>query len=73
MPVDQPSTREEKSLKSIVAVNFPGGREFMWVAPDSPIACWQVGEAVVFKNSRWRVLGRVEQADSLNLTLGLPD
>lgn len=58
------------SVQSVVTVYFPGGREFVWLAPNSPIANWQVGETVEFKTERWVVLERVEDLTSLTLRLG---
>ena len=61
--------RSEKG-QSVVTIQYPEGREFLWLTSDSPVLNWQIGEAVVFKNSPWVVLGRTEQAESLSLTLG---
>ena len=58
------------SVQSVVTVYFPGGREFVWLVPNSPIANWQVGETVEFKTERWVVLERVEELASLTLRLG---
>jgi hypothetical protein len=69
MAPEQRSGRGNRSVKSVVVVDFPGGREFRWLAPGAPMACWQVGDTVVFKNASWRVTGRTHDSDSLNLTL----
>jgi hypothetical protein len=61
----------ENNAQSVVAVHFPGGREFLWVSPDSPVARWQVGESVVFRNSPCVVSERTERDGSLELTLAL--
>ena len=58
------------SVQSVVTVYFPGGREFVWLVPNSPIANWQAGETVEFKTERWVVLERVEESASLTLRLG---
>jgi hypothetical protein len=58
------------SVQSVVTVYLPGGREFVWLVPNSPIANWQIGETVEFKTERWVVLDRVEESPSLTLRLG---
>lgn len=58
------------SVPSVVAVHFPGGREFVWLVPDSPIANWQVGETVEFKSEHWVVLERAQEMATLTLRLG---
>ena len=73
MEPDQPPAPGNGTVKSLVAMSFPEGRELLWVARDSPIVGWQVDDAVIFRNNRWRVLQRSEQADTLSLTLGPPD
>jgi hypothetical protein len=57
--------------KSVVVVNFPWGREFVWLTADSPIVTTQVGDEVVFREERWRVLRRENLGESLSLTLGV--
>jgi hypothetical protein len=69
---DQQSVAGSEQPKSVVVVNFPGGRELRWLAPDSGMATWQVGDAVSFRNSLWRVAERDDKADSLTLTLRSP-
>jgi hypothetical protein len=71
MTTDPAPIPQNGRQKSVVVVNFPGGREFVWLAEDSPIASSEVGQVVVIRDKRWRVLRRQEQADSLTLTLGL--
>jgi hypothetical protein len=61
----------ESNAQSVVAVHLPGGREFIWASPDSPVARWQVGECVTFRNSPWVVSDRTERDGSLELTLEL--
>jgi hypothetical protein len=58
------------SVPSVVTVHFPGGREFVWPVPNSPMANWQAGDTVEFKSERWVVLERLEQVASLTLRLG---
>jgi hypothetical protein len=55
--------------QSVIAVHLPGGREFLWLTPGSPVLRWQVGEAVVFKSKSWVVSERLEQEGLLTLTL----
>jgi hypothetical protein len=55
--------------KSVVVVELPGGREFIWLSPNAPMTAWQVGDAVVFRNRRWLVTRRVDESETLNLTL----
>jgi hypothetical protein len=45
----------------------------MWIDSGSAIAQWQVGEVVDYRNGSWRVLGRVEDSESVSLTLGSLD
>ena len=70
MAADQAPT-PQNGPKSVVVVNFPGGREFVWLSEDSPIASSEVGEIVVMRDKRWRVLRREEHSGPLTLTLGI--
>jgi hypothetical protein len=56
--------------QSVVTINSPEGRVFLWLGPGSPVMSWQVGDAVDFRNSAWVVKDRTEEGESLSLTLG---
>jgi hypothetical protein len=57
--------------QSVVTINSPDGRVFVWLGAESPIKSWQVGDAVDFRDGSWVVLGRSEEGESLSLTLGV--
>ena len=61
--------RMEES-RSVVTINSPDGRVFLWLGAGSPVMSWQVGDAVDFRNSAWVVMDRTEEGESLSLTLG---
>ena len=69
-PSEAPGSQHGRQ-KSVVVVNFPWGREFVWLSSDSPVSRTQAGEIVVFRDREWRVLRREERDDSLTLTLAL--
>jgi hypothetical protein len=60
------------SPTSRVTLVFPSGREYLWVSSESAVAAWQVDDIVVFRNSRWLVVGRHEEPDGLTVTLSPP-
>jgi len=60
----------EAQSQPVVTINFPEGREYQWLALDSPMREWQVGQCVTFRGYRWLVLERSESAGSLTLSLG---
>ena len=47
--------------KSVVTIRLPEGREILWLASDSPVMSWQVGQAVRFRNRLWVVVTRTEE------------
>lgn len=55
--------------ESVVTIQSPGGREFLWLAAASPVLRWQVGDAVDFRNRRWIVLDRTQEPNSLSFTI----
>jgi hypothetical protein len=56
---------------SRVTVVSPEGRELIWLSHDSVVTSWEVGQVVIFRNGRWRVLARqAREADALTVTLG---
>jgi hypothetical protein len=70
MATEQNSNGHQALAKSVVVLTFPGGRELLWVAPDSPLTSCRVGDDVIFRSGRWRVTGRADDSDALSLTLG---
>jgi hypothetical protein len=60
-----------RESQSVVTIHSPDGRVFLWLGEGSPVTGWQVGDAVDFRNSSWVVLDRIEEGDSLSLTLGV--
>ena len=61
--------RMEES-RSVVTINSPDGRVFLWLGAGSPVMSWQVGDAVDFRNGAWVVMDRSEEGESISLTLG---
>lgn len=54
---------------SVVVIETPEGREFLWLSTGSPIAGWQIGDDVRYRNGSWHVVGRTDDGRSLTLTL----
>jgi hypothetical protein len=69
MSVPEPNAQAAHSEISRVALRLPGRREMLWIGADAVMTGWEVGEVVVFRNSRWRVLDRTCDGDTLTLTL----
>jgi hypothetical protein len=65
---EQPRIGESQS---VVTINSPEGRHFLWLGAESPVMNWRVGDAVDFGNSSWVVLDRSKEGESLSLTLGI--
>jgi hypothetical protein len=64
------SSGENGSKQTVVVVELPGGREFVWPSPRADMASWQIGERVTYMGSRWRVVSRTNgSADALTLQL----
>jgi hypothetical protein len=63
----------ERSGKSVVSVEIKGSRELLWLSVDSPVFEWQVGDAVVFRSSSWRVTSRAEHDHSVVFVLAEPN
>jgi hypothetical protein len=49
------------NAKSVVTIRLPEGREILWLASDSPVMSWQIGQAVRFRNRPWVVVNRTEE------------
>jgi hypothetical protein len=64
---EQPRIGESQS---VVTINSPEGRVFLWLDAGSPVMSWQVGDAVDFRNGSWIVLDRSQEGKSLSMTLG---
>jgi hypothetical protein len=64
------SSGENGSKQTVVVVELPGGREFVWPSPRADMVSWQIGERVTYMGSRWRVVSRTNgSADALTLQL----
>ena len=58
------------SEQTVVVVEVPGGREFVWPSPRDDMVSWQIGERVSYMGSRWRVVSRTNgSSDVLTLKL----
>ena len=59
--------------QTVVVVERPGRREFVWPSPGADMFSWQTGDCVSYMGSRWRVLSRANgSSDALMLRLA-PD
>jgi hypothetical protein len=54
-----------------IALQFPHGRELLWVGKDSPLFRWEIGEPVTFRSGAWVVLGRSDHEDGGAVTFRL--
>lgn len=67
--VSGPSTGSG-SQQTVVVIEKPGGREFVWPTPRADMASWQIGERVAYMGSRWRVASRTNgSSDVLTIVL----
>ena len=58
------------SEQTVVVVEVPGGREFVWPSARADMVSWQIGERVSYMGSRWRVVSRTNgSSDVLTLRL----
>jgi hypothetical protein len=56
--------------RTVIVVEVPGGREFVWPSPRLDMVSWQIGERVSYMGSRWRVVSRTNgSSDVLTLRL----
>lgn len=63
-------SEENGSKQTVVVVQLPGEREFVWPSPRADMVSWQIGESVMYMGSRWRVVSRTNGAsNALTLTL----
>ena len=64
------SSEENGSKQTVVVVQLPDEREFVWPSPRADMVSWQVGESVSYLGSRWRVVSRTNgSSDALTLQL----
>jgi hypothetical protein len=64
------SSGENGSKQTVVVVELPGGREFVWPSPRADMVRWQIGERVSYMGNRWRVVARTNgSSDVLTLQL----
>ena len=67
------SSEENGFQRTVVVVQLPGEREFVWPSPRADMVSWQIGESVMYMGSRWRVVSRRNgSSDVLTLQLA-PD
>ena len=58
-----------EGAKSLVVVNFPTGREMLWLGPDSALLQSEAGETVIHRNRAWFVSETVRSDGQLSLRL----
>jgi hypothetical protein len=58
--------------QTVVVVELPEGRDYVWPPAISAMVSWQIGERVTYRGSRWRVVSRANGSDVLTLEL-VPD
>ena len=64
------TSAENGSEQTVVVLELPGRREFVWPSSRSNMLSWQIGESVSYMGSRWRVLSRANgSSDVLTLRL----
>ena len=70
MTVTSGSSAGIGSEQTVVVVEVPGGREFVWPSPRADMVSWQIGDRVSYMGSRWRVVSRTNgSSDVLTLRL----
>jgi hypothetical protein len=52
------SSGENGSKQTVVVVQLPGEREFVWPSPRADMVSWHIGERVSYMGSRWQVVSR---------------
>jgi hypothetical protein len=60
------------SRQTVVIVELPEGREFVWPSPTAGMVEWRAEERVTYRGSRWRVASRVDASETLTFEL-LPE
>jgi hypothetical protein len=55
--------------QTVVVVELPEGREFVWPSSVASMVSWQIGERVTYRGSRWQVVSRANGSDVLTLEL----
>jgi hypothetical protein len=58
--------------QTVVVVELPTGREFVWPPSVASMVSWQIGERVTYRGERWKVVSRANGSDVLTLELA-PD
>lgn len=61
---------KKRSEQTVVVLQLPDRREFVWPSPRADMVSWRIGECVSYMGSRWRVVSR-ENGSSDVLTLRL--
>ena len=57
------------STQTVVVVELPAGREFVWPSPTAAMVEWQAEERVTYRGIRWRVASRVNGSEALTFEL----
>jgi hypothetical protein len=55
--------------QTVVVVELPEGREYVWPPAISAMVSWQIGERVTYRGSRWRVVSSTNGSDVLTVKL----
>jgi hypothetical protein len=65
---------ENGAEQTVVVVEVPGGREYVWPSPRADMFSWQTGDRVSYMGSRWQVVSRTNgSSDVLTLKLAAED
>ena len=63
-------TSEAKHARqTIVVIELPVGREYVWPSSTASMAGWQTGEQVTYRGRRWTVVSRANGSDMVTFEL----
>jgi hypothetical protein len=55
--------------QTVVVIELPEGREYVWPSPTGSMAGWQTAEQVTYRGRRWTVVSRANGSDVLTFEL----
>jgi hypothetical protein len=59
----------KEAKQTVVVVELPEGREYVWPPAISAMVSWKAGERVRYRGARWRVVSCTNGSDVLTVTL----
>ena len=73
MAVSFDTSEGDEARQTVVVVELPKGREFVWPSSIASMVGWQIGERVTYRGSRWTVVSRANGSDVVTVELAPED